>query len=236
MAQIELLQVGCSGQQLLDAINALIAAHNSGESVGVVSYNDLTDKPTINGVEINGDMTTASAKIKTSETEDYATIQETYATKRYADTAKTDAVDAAQTAVQEALDSKMDKDLGNIEAVDYFSNESLIPIVTRDGVRKTTLVNVASYTKIQNETAMSAVDTALAKERKTLTLEGEQDGSNKVYTVVEGYKPGTGLLFLNGNLQSPDEDYEETDSRTITLIHIAPESEDKLTFRAVPAT
>ena len=236
MAHIELLQVGCTAQQIIDTINALIAAHNSGESGGVVSYNDLTDKPTINGVEISGDMTTTSAKIKTSETEDYGTIQETYATKSYADSAKTEALEAAQAAVQEALDSKLDKDLGNIEAVDYFSKEALIPIVTKDGVKKTTLVNVASYTKIQNETAMSAVDTALAKERKTLTLEGEQDGTNKVYTVVEGYKPGTGMLYFNGVLLSPDDDYEETDSQTITFIHRAPESEDKLTFRAVPAT
>lgn len=236
MAQLELLQVGCSGQQILDTINALIAAHNSGESVGAVSYNDLTDKPTLNGVEIIGDLTTATAKIKTAETADYATIQETYATKCYADTAKTEAVAAAEAAAAEALDSKLDKDLVNIEAVDYFSKEALIPIVTNDGVKKTTLVNIASYTKIQNETALSAVDTALSKERITLTLEGEKDGSNKVYTVVEGYKPGTGMLYFNGVLQSPDEDYEETNSRTITFIHIAPEAEDKITFRAVPAS
>jgi hypothetical protein len=236
MAQIELLQVGCSGQQLLDAINALIAAHNSGESGIVVSYEDLTDLPTINGVLIKGDLTTATAKIKTMETMDYDTIQNTYATKSYADTAKTEALSAAEAAVAEALDSKLDKDLGNIDAVDYFDKESQLLIVTKGGVKKTTLNRVAAFTKVENETALSAVETALSKERKTLTLEGEKDGTNKVYTVVEGYKPGTGMLYFNGQLLAPDDDYEETDSSTITFIHIAPESEDKLIFRAVPAT
>jgi hypothetical protein len=44
------------------------------------------------------------------------------------------------------------------------------------------------------------------------------------------------MLYLNGQLLAPDDDYEETDSTTITFIHIAPEAEDKITFRAVPAT
>lgn len=235
MANIPLLQNGCSGQDIIDTVNAIIASINSGGGLSI-SYNDLTDKPSINGVEIAGALSTALIRIAISDTEGYSALLQTLATKAYADAVKTEALSAAQTAVAAALADKMDKDLGNIDAIDYFSKEALLPIVTKEGVKKTTLANIASYTKIQNETAMSAVDTALAKERKTLTLEGEQDGTNKVFTVTEGYKPGTGMLYLNGVLQSPDEDYEETDSRTITLIHIAPESEDKLTFRAVPAT
>ncbi len=236
MATIPLLQTGATAGQIIDTINALIAAHNEGQNPVSVSYEDLTHKPTLNGVEISGDMTTQSARIKIAETEDYTVFVATNATKEYADEAKDDAIAAARESVQADLDNKLDKDLGNIERVDSFNGDAMIPIVTGGGIRKTSLVNVASYTKIQNETAMSALDTALAKERKTLTLEGEKDGSNKVFTVVEGYKPGTGMLYINGVLLSPDDDYEETDSQTITFIHRAPESEDKLTFRAVPAT
>ena len=235
MATIPLLQTGATAGQIIDTINALIAAHNEGQNPVSVSYEDLTHKPTLNGVEISGDMTTQSARIKITETEDYTVFEETNATKEYADEAKDDAIAAARESVQADLDNKLDKDLGNIERVDSFNGDAMIPIVTGGGIRKTSLVNVASYTKIQNETAMSALDTALAKERKTLTLEGEKDGSNKVFTVKEGYKPGTGLLYYNGILQTPDKDYEETDSRTITLIFSAPEEEDDIMFRAVPA-
>ena len=235
MANIPLLQIGCSGEDIVNTINAILSVLNNGSGISI-SYEDLEHKPTINGVELSGSLTTSQLLIALSACAGYDNLIATLATKAYADTVKTETLSAAQTAVAAALDSKMDKDLGNIDAIDYFSKEALLPIVTKEGVKKTTLANIASYTKIQNETAMSAVDTALAKERKTLTLEGEQDGTNKVYTVTEGYKPGTGMLYLNGILQTPDDDYEETDSRTITFIHIAPESEDKLTFRAVPAT
>lgn len=235
MATIPLLQTGATAGQIIDTINALIAAHNEGQNPVSVSYEDLTHKPTLNGVEISGDMTTQSARIKIAETEDYTVFVATNATKEYADEAKDDAIAAARESVQADLDNKLDKDLGNIERVDSFNGDAMIPIVTGGGIRKTSLVNVASYTKIQNETAMSALDTALSKERKTLTIEGEKDGSNKVFTVKEGYKPGTGLLYYNGILQTPDKDYEETDSRTITLIFLAPEEEDDIMFRAVPA-
>ena len=236
MATIPLLQTGATAGQIIDVINALIAAHNEGQNPVSVSYEDLTHKPKLNGVVISGNMTKQSAKIKITETEDYTEFEATNATKEYADEAKDGAIAAAQESVQAELDNKLDKDLGNIERVDNFNGDAMIPIVTGGGIRKTSLVNVASYTKIQNETAMSALDTALAKERRTLTIVGIQNGSNQVYTVTEGYKPGTGLLYFNGILQTPDDDYEETDSRTITFIHIAPEEGDKITFRAVPAT
>ena len=235
MANIPLLQNGCSGADIIDTVNAIIARLNDGSGQRI-SYNDLDNLPVVNGVELKGTLSTADLLIAISGCSDYQSVMATLATKTELASMKTEAVTAAESAAQQALDSKLDKDLGNIERVDAFSGDAMIPIVTSDGIRKTSLVNVASYTKIQNETAMSALDTALAKERKTLTLEGEQNGTNKVYTVTEGYKPGTGMLYLNGILQSPDEDYEETDSRTITLIHIAPESGDKVTFRAVPAT
>ena len=236
MATIPLLQTGATAGQIIDTINALIAEHNEGQNPVSVSYEDLTHKPKLNGVVISGNMTKQSAKIKITETEDYTEFEATNATKEYADEAKDGAIAAAQESVQAELDNKLDKDLGNIERVDNFNGDAMIPIVTGGGIRKTSLVNVASYTKIQNETAMSALDTALAKERRTLTIVGIQNGSNQVYTVTEGYKPGTGLLYFNGILQTPDDDYEETDSRTITFIHIAPEEGDKITFRAVPAT
>lgn len=235
MANIQLLQNGCTGADIINTINAIIARLNDGSGQRI-SYNDLDNLPTVNGVELKGTLTTASLLIAMSGCSDYQTQIATLATKTELNSMKNQAIAAAQAAAQAELNNKLDKDLGNITAVDYFGKDSMIPIVTDDGVKKTTLANVASYTKIQNETAASAIDTALSKERKTLTIEGEKDGTNKVYTVVEGYKPGTGMLYFNGQLLAPDDDYEETDSSTVTFIHIAPEEGDKITFRAVPAT
>ena len=235
MTQIELLHIGCTGQQLIDTVNALVAAHNDGMDVGTVSYNDLTDKPTLNGVEIAGAQTTEKLKIRISETEDYETWNETVATKAYADQAKADALAQAQTAVNAALANKLDKDLSNIEAVDAFSGEAYVPIVTASGTYKTTMGSIAAYAETQAQAAASAVNTAINRERRVLELTGEQNGKNTVFTVTGGYKPGTSSLYLNGQLLAEGRDYEETDSQTVTMLTYIPEADDVLVFRAIPS-
>ena len=47
MAKITQLYPGCTAQEILDTINALIAAITDGAGQSI-SYNDLTDKPTLN--------------------------------------------------------------------------------------------------------------------------------------------------------------------------------------------
>ena len=153
MAHIELLQVGCTGQEVIDAINALIAAHNDGENGSVVSYEDLADKPSINGVTLSGNKTHKQLLVSISGASDYDNFAATNATKSYADEATAEAVEAAQAAVQEALDSKLDKDLGNIEAVDAFPGDAFVPIVTGNGIKKTTLSNVCRERTTEGATA-----------------------------------------------------------------------------------
>lgn len=234
MATIPLLQTGATAGQIIDTINALIAEHNEGQNPVSVSYEDLTHKPKLNGVVISGDMTTQSARIKITETEDYTEFEAINATKDYADEAKGEAVEAAQSAVREQIDSKLDKDLGNIEHVDSFPGGSLIPIVTERGTKKTTLQNVQGYVTTQASAERSAVDPAIEKYRRILSLEGEQNGKNVTYTVVGGYKTGTSCLYFNGQLITPNKDYDETDTYTITMLTYIPRSDDTMTFKALP--
>jgi len=233
MAQIPHLQVGCTFADIIDTVNAILAVLNDGSGISV-SYEDLEHKPTINGVELSGALTTGDLLLALSACTGYEALIDTLATKAYADAAKTAAVAAAQTAAQTALDSKMDKNLGNISAVDVFDGNALIPIVTNDGIKKTKLANVAVYAEYQAQTIKTAADTTIDRYRKLLPVVGEQNGINKVFTVTGGYKTGTASLYLNGQLMTLGRDYEETDTTTFTFIHIAPQEEDEITFRAIP--
>ena len=65
-------------------INPLLAAlfaklKNSGGAGGTSDYNDLTNKPTLNGVEISGDKTSADYKISAETTQiDHGTADTTF--------------------------------------------------------------------------------------------------------------------------------------------------------------
>lgn len=233
MANIPLLYPGCTAQEILDTINALIAAITGGAG-RTMSYSELENKPTVNGVVIEGDLTTENLLIAIADTAGYDAMLQALATKAYADTVKSEALASALNAVNAALAGKLDKDLGNIEAVNNFANEAYIPIVTNSGVFKIKIAEMAAYTELQNLAARNAADTALSRERRVLELSGLQNGRNPVYTVSGGYKTGTSTLYLNGQLLAEGRDYEETDSQTVTMLTYLPEESDILLFRAVP--
>lgn len=234
MATIPLLQTGATAGQIIDTINALIAAHNEGQNPVSVSYEDLTHRPTLNGVVISGDMTTQSAKIKITETEDYAVFEATNATKGYADEAKDDAIAAAQAAVQDELDNKLDKDLGNIEEVDAFSGKAIVPIITGDGIKKTTLDNVAAFAETRTAASRTELSSAVKEQLKVLPLTGDQNGRNTTYACADGYTMSTSCLYLNGQLLTRGRDYTETSSYQIVMLTHIPVSTDVLIFMAVP--
>ena len=51
---IDLISVGLSGQELVDKVNEVIAAIN--DMANVSSFSQLSGKPTINGVTVNGNL------------------------------------------------------------------------------------------------------------------------------------------------------------------------------------
>lgn len=228
------------------------------------SYDDLDNKPTINNVRISGNiedidelgaLSQNTGKYDDAEEADIVPSSVVYikgATKwvkttlgelisslnlvnqTALETFKSEVLQEAATQTAEALDGKLDRDLSNIEFVESFKGEAVVPIVTEDGTKKTTLNNITYFVTTQAQAIASASDTSINKYRKILELEGAQDGSNVTYTVVGGYKTGTARLHFNGQLLSSGRDYKENDTETIVFLTYIPEADDVIVFEAIP--
>lgn len=233
MAQIQLLQVGCTFADIIDTVNAIIAVLNNGSGISV-SYEELEHKPTINGVELSGALNTGDLLLALSGCTDYNTLMARLATKAYADAAKTAAVAAAQAAAQAELNNKMDKNLGNIEAVTTVGDDGYIPVVSGGKVVKITTSSLAAYTDVKIKVEGSTAEQSMKQQRKTLTLTGTQDGRNLVFACTEGFTLGTSALFLNGNRLYQGVDYKEDTSYQITFKTFIPEAEDVILFEGIP--
>lgn len=234
MAKITQLYPGCTAQEILDTINALIAAITDGAGQSI-SYNDLTDKPTLNGVEIVGEQTTEALKIKISEAADYDTYNSSMATKSYVEAVRLSAIAEALEAAQAELAGKLDKDLSNLDLITYMGGSASILVLTSDNrLCRLSTKDLASYTGIVNATANSSQESSLKTQRKTLPLTGDQNGSNLVFACTSGYTLGTSALYLNGNRLYAGTDYKEDNSHQITFLTYIPEAADIILFEAIP--
>lgn len=105
---IELLPAtGCTGAELIAKINEIIAVVNGMRNV--TSYNDLTDKPSVNGVTLQGAKTTGELRIEMADLADYTTQMQTIATKTEVAGVESRATSAATASVQEQVAGKLDK-------------------------------------------------------------------------------------------------------------------------------
>lgn len=234
MAKIELLQVGCTFREIMDAINALIAVHNDGEGIGVVSYNSLADLPQINGVELKGNKNTAALLVALAGCTDYNTIMATLATKAYSDAGDNALINAAAAAAQAVLDSKMDKDLGNIEVASSVGDEAYIAVVSGGKIVKITTKSLATYTELVSKRDSSTYEAAAKTQRKTIELEEAPDGRTITFTATTAFQLKSSALYLNGNRLLLDTDYKEDSSTQVTFKTIIPEEGDILFFEAIP--
>lgn len=106
---IELISVGLSGQELVDKVNEIVAAIN--DMRNVESYGSLNNKPTINGVTVQGSLTLADLGIAMTQIPGYADLAATLLTQQDVETITLGAVTAAENAVGADLDGKVDKDM-----------------------------------------------------------------------------------------------------------------------------
>lgn len=233
MANIPLLQIGCSGEDIVDTINAIISVLNNGSGISI-SYEDLEHKPTINGVELSGSLTTAQLLIALSACSGYDNLIATLATKSYADAVKTEALSTAQAAVNTALDSKMDKDLGNIEVASSVGDDAYIAVVSGGKIVKITTKSLATYTELVSRRDSSTYEAAAKTQRKTIELEGTPDGRTITFTATTAFQLKSSALYLNGNRLLLDTDYKEDSSTQVTFKTIIPEDGDTLFFEAIP--
>lgn len=241
MAQIETITLGLNAADLVAKINEIIAAVNSIQPT--TSYDDLNNKPMINGVELSGNKTTANLSIALSAATDYASLMQTLATKQYADNGDAAAVVAAQSAAAEALSGKLNTDLSNIDAssireendvpeVGSLGEEDYITIITSAGARK-----IKVWRLSDNITVRSVSSTAISKSTSSqlavIGITGAQNGSNTSFELSSDYVAGSGSLFLNGQRLVSGTDYTETASG-FTMLLYAPINTDSLIFIAVP--
>lgn len=135
---IELLPAtGCTGEELIDKINEIIAAVNAMSNT--TSYNDLTDKPSVNGVTLQGAKTTGELMIEMADLTDYDTQMAAIATKTEVQTAQAAATAAATAAVQEQIAGKLDKNPSQATKADSMSKDGLLYVFDGNASKKVTL-------------------------------------------------------------------------------------------------
>ncbi len=232
MANIPLLYPGCTAQEILDTINALIAAITGGAG-RTMSYSELENKPTVNGVVIEGDLTTENLLIAIADTVGYDTMLQALATKAYADTVKSEALASAQNAVNAALAGKLDKDLSNLNQISYTGDNASVLVFTPDNrLCRVSVADMAAYMGTKN--AAVSQEKNMRSQRTTIELTGAQNGSNLVFTTETGYTLGTSALYLNGNRLYADLDYREDNYNQITFRTYIPVATDIILFEAIP--
>lgn len=229
---IELLPTtGCTGEELISKINEIIAVVNSMSNV--TSYSQLTDKPSINGVTLVGNKTTAQMQISMAGLSDYSSQMETIATKTEVQNAQTAATTAATAAVQEQIAGKMDKDPSSTNEVNLMPSDGYVYITTTDGIRKIKFDKLVDNVQYAGE-QKSQVQKIVESSGKIRTITGDQDGTNTNFSVTEGYTPGTSMLYFNGQLLTRSVDYIETSNSTFTMLTHIPISTDIMQMVAVP--
>lgn len=129
---IDLISVGLSGQELVDKVNEVIAAIN--DMANVSSFSQLSGKPTINGVTVNGNLSLTDLGMTMEHIPGYDDLTAAMLTSDDVETITLDAVDAAETAVASDLDGKMDKDIRSYTQLLNNLNGSELLAVVKEGV------------------------------------------------------------------------------------------------------
>ena len=138
------------------------------------------------------------------------------------------------TAMENALDGKLDKDLSNLEAVTYMGNGAYIPIMTKSGMVKVSAEDLSAYIGVKSRVENSSIETAIKSQRQTMGGSTSTTDGITTYTLSQPYTLGTSAVYLNGDRLYAGRDYIEVNAYTIELIGWTPESNDHILFEAIP--
>lgn len=227
-------------------------------------YDDLDNKPTINGVRLSGDiddvddlggMSLNTGKYDTAAGTDITASSLIYikgATKWVKTTLgdlisslnivntttfeafKTTVLNAAATQTTNSLDNKLDKDLSNIEAVTHMGDGAYIPIMTPNGMVKVSTEDLVAYIGIKSRVENSSIEMTIKSQRDTIQVTTVADGIITRFSVQDYYTLGTSAVYLNGNRLYAGRDYVEVNSRTFEFIGRIPTAYDNILFEAIP--
>ncbi|MBO4654640.1 MAG: hypothetical protein J5644_03760 [Bacteroidales bacterium] len=225
---IELLDSGCTGIQLINKINEIIAALNNVEQT--TDYNQLTNRPSINGVTLSGNKTTNALLLALADATDYATVMAALATKTEVNAVISDATSAATAAANALLAGKVDANPANVKEATLFNENAFIYIYTDNGLRKVKVSSLSDNIAIRS-VSKDNLEKAVNSQLSMLTVTGDQDGKNTSYEVDSKYIHGTSNLYLNGQRLVLGTDYMEIPLGFVMLSR-APEVSDSLIFIA----
>ena len=228
---IDLINVGISAADLVAKINEIIAVLNGIESIS--DYDQLSNKPTLNGVQLSGTLVTGDMGIKLSDLDDYATVFASLATKAEMNSAQTTAIETAQTNAQKLVSGKMDVNPKDTSEATMLSGDAYVYVYGDGTLKKTKLSTLTNNLALTIETKDS-YDSAVSKQKRILSLSGDQNGNNVDYTIKDGFVLGTSDLYLNGQRLVRGADYVENTSYSITFLTQIPVSTDRMVFVAVP--
>lgn len=236
---IERIDLGATASELVDKINEIISALN--EYSPVTHYDDLEGKPTINSVEITGDMETADLHLDLSEDTTITalaarvTANETSISGHTTDIAGLGAAIPDDTDIVAACEQVfVRKDLTNVEETVMAGKDGYLPVVGANGeVGKMKLENATAMISTMQEAARSAADTALKEKRQYIPV--TYTAGSATVEAASSFRIGTTLLHVNGVLQAEGTDYTCTDNQTIELLTYVPVAGDIIQLMAIPA-
>lgn len=198
---IENLQIGCTGAQLVAKINEIISALNGVEQT--TDYEALTNKPSINGVTLSGNKTTGNLLFALADASDYATLFATFVTKAELNTAQTNTVNLASTAVQALLSSKIDVSAVNVSESSMLDEDAFVYVIATEGLRKVKVKTLENYFILKTASTSSVKDAIRQMYSKIeYIVEDEYTISLKELPYEE-----TICVFLNGQLLTSGKDY-----------------------------
>ena len=152
--------------------------------------------------------------------------------------AKNAIVDEVTTEVSSATEAtladKLDKDLSNLDAVTYMGNGAYIPIITRSGMVKVSIEDLAAYIGVKSRVESSSIEMAIKSQRQTMAVSTTPNGSVTTFALSSPYTLGTSAVYLNGNRLYAGRDYTEVNAYTIKFIGWTPEATDTILFEAIP--
>lgn len=174
---------------------------------GTTDYNDLENKPQINGVTLEGNKTPQDLHITTSQLENNGDGSSPFATQEYVNIhgGKIDVIELngkAQEIVNKTVNLVIDKSTVGLENVDNTSDEN------------------KPVSILQQEAIATALNEAkLYVNEKTNTFVFRQDEAKDVWTIVHNLhkRPSVSVVDSGDNIVYGDVEYVSDDELTITF-------------------
>lgn len=229
---IKNLSVGCTGQQLVDKINEIISAVNGIDPT--TNYENLTNKPSINGVTLLGNKNTAALLVAMSGCTDYSAQMATLATKSELSTVETSATNAATQAATALVNGKIPSDSTSVSEATMLNEEAFVYVTGPDGLKKVSIKNLTKNVDMSVQ-MKSKISETLQDIRQKITLTGAKDGSNTVFAMSPAITLGTSEIYVNGARKIAGTDYIEDNNAQITTLTFIPAASDVMTMIAVSA-